>query len=95
MHFVISKENASWCVDRVIRDIEENEIVAFSDKADADHFVSQGRAEALSEEDVAAILAASADDEDTGAGVDGETSDPEFDPVPAPAPAAKRTRAKK
>ena len=95
---VVSRENAKWSVNRVIEDVKEGDVVVFVDKSDADHFVEQGRADPISEEEIAAALAAADGEPEPDDGEnDGEPDDDaEGEPV-APvvaAPAAKKKRGK-
>jgi hypothetical protein len=96
MRFAVeSFETAKWCVDRIITDVDAGDVIVFQNKDDADHFVDQGRARHITEDEIAAALAA-AEAGDADEGDDGEDGDDANEPAPAPvaAPAPKKKRGK-
>ncbi len=57
MHFVISTVTAKWFVNGKVENVKPGDVVGFDDPRDAEHFLSDGRAEAVAESDVDAALA--------------------------------------
>ena len=80
-------EPAQWSVNRKIETVRDGDVVLFLDKADADHFVDQGRAEHISDEDLAAALAAG-----EGETEDGDIEDDGHDTAPEPVKAAAKPK---
>ena len=91
VYLVRSKEVGRWwdSVRREVYEVEEGDVVGFVSFEDAQHFVKQDRAEPLTEDEIAALVAEESEDQ-----ADDETEEPP-PPKPKSKPKAKRaTKAK-